>query len=368
MASNSNEEEASMTMQQREDWLRERGVEIEPPQTATSESCSSSTTGTMSSILEQMAGVGLKEDEDDVSSNNVSFVCVPQDESKEIFSLKLPASLAKNANGDLLPKYVKPYFASDRQSIDTALLEQQATKHFAGGNLSGLVESNISAASMNAAAAMGSVETFPLVHPADTNGYTGVYIYLDEVGMLKKLPNNNRATRIAATCGFHPPPNFYGDVFIGRVTSRPTLQNVNFEVHDTNRESQWMQRAISENLIWQQELNKVTNKTSEVQPPAVGTEGNTAEENNFSWTQDEEEVELSVLPPMEESSSFNKKLVKVIFLSKKVKVKYDKQDILDVSLYGAIDVDGCTWTIDGSNIVITCEKVDTGTFWPRISP
>ena len=347
-----------MTTQEREQWLRERGVEIESPASANGKSPSASTTG----ILQQMAGLGLNDAENGEQESYISFVCVPQDESKDIFTLKLPASLAKTTPGDALPNYVKPYFAADRQSIDANLLKEQATKHFAGGNLGDLVESNISAASMNAAAAMGSVETFPLVHPADTNGYHGVYIYLDEVGMLKKLANNNRATQIAATCGFYPPPNFYGDVFIGRVCSKPILRNVNFEVHETNRESPWMQRATSENLIWQQELNKVTNRTSERQPAAVGTEGNTAEESNFSWTQDEDEVELSI--PLE---AVNKKLVKVTFLNKKVKVKYDNQDVLDLSLYGAIDIDGCTWTIDGSKIVITCEKVDAGTLWPRIS-
>lgn len=58
-------------------------------------------------------------------------------------------------------------------------------------------QSKITAASMNKVAAMGSVETFPLVHPSDTNGFNGVYVYLDEVGMLKKLPCNARATAIA---------------------------------------------------------------------------------------------------------------------------------------------------------------------------
>lgn len=363
MTSGNKDDEDSMTIQEREQWLRERGVQIESP-VSSANIGSSSESNTTTSILSQMAGIGLTDEID----NNISFVCVPQDESKEIFSLKLPASQAETTiggGGDLLPKYIQPYFAADKQSIDATLLKEQATKHFAsgGGDLSNLVETNISAASMNAAAAMGSVETFPLVHPADTNGYHGVYIYLDEVGMLKKLPNNNRATQIAATCGFYPPPNFYGDVFIGRVCSKPTLRNVSFDVPDTHRESQWMQRATSENLIWQQELNKVTNKTSESQPAAVGTEGNTAKESNFSWTQDEEEVELSV--PLQ---AINKRLVKVNYLGKKVKVKYDNQEILDVSLYGTIDVDGCTWTLDGSNIVITCEKVDAGTLWPRISP
>jgi hypothetical protein len=39
------------------------------------------------------------------------------------------------------------------------------------------------AAAMQSVTARGSVETFPLVHPADRNQYCGVYIYLDEVGL-----------------------------------------------------------------------------------------------------------------------------------------------------------------------------------------
>ena len=191
----------------------------------------------------------------------------------------------------------------------------------------------------------------------------GVYIYLDEVGLLKKLPNNKRASAIAARCGFYPAPNFYGDVFVGRVKSKPILKNVAFEAGiDTDSGAEWILRAVSENLAWQQELNKVTNKSSsERQPSAVGTEGKAAEEANFTWTQDEEEIELVV--PLKE---VNKKLIKVSFLNRSIKVKYNTDELVAVNLYSGIDVDGCTWTIDGSNLVITCEKAD-GVVWPRIT-
>jgi hypothetical protein len=69
---------------------------------------------------------------------------------------------------------------------------------------------SVTASAMANATKGGSVETFSLVHPADTNDYCGVYLYLDEVGMLKGLPLNARATRFAVRCGFDPPPNFHG--------------------------------------------------------------------------------------------------------------------------------------------------------------
>jgi hypothetical protein len=344
-------EDDDMTPEEREQWLRERGVEIESPNRNPSNNKTNDVTG----IMEQMAGAEISED-------TIAFVCIPQDNSRPIYNLQLPASLTKTTPGDCLPNYIKPYFAGDQKAIDSTLLEQQATKHFAGGNLAGLADTNISTAAMNAAAAQGSVETFALVHPADTNGYQGIYIYLDEVGLLKKLSNNNRATAIAATCGYYPPPNFYGDIFIGRVKSKPVLQNVGFESKDTDRGSEWMQRATFENLTWQQALNKVTNK-EERQPDTIGTEGKAAAEANFSWTQDEEEIELVV--PL---SEVNKKLVQISFLNRSINVKYNKEELVSIKLYAGIDVDGCTWTIDGSNIVMTCEKSDGGTMWPRIKP
>jgi hypothetical protein len=344
-------EEDDKTLEEREQWLRDRGVLIETAEdrkaasstASTSTSTSSTATDGVHSIVQQVSGLqlGVLNEEED-------------------------ASVAKKS-GDSLTQYVKPYFA-DNKSIDASLLQQQSMKNFAGGDLKALADTNLSSAAMNSAAAQGSVETFPLVHPSpDTNGSTGVYIYLDEVGLLKKLPSNNRASQIAAACGFHPAPNFYGDVFMGRVKTQPILANVDFVAGvDTDRSAEWMQRAVSENLAWQQEMNKVTGRTGETQPAHAGTDGNVAAEDLFNWTQDDDEVELSV--PFESSSSLaiDKNKVKVTFLPRAVKVKYAGEEKLSIQLHGGIDVDGSTWTIDGTNLVITCEKADAGEIWPRI--
>ena len=166
MASEAKIEDDDMTPEERELQLRDRGVLIENPSNTASQTISPGITN----ILEQMTG--------SVGSNNgistISFVCIPHDESKPIFNLGLPTALAETIGGDCLPDYVKPYFAADKSSIDATLLKEQATKHFAGGNLAGLADTNISTAAMNAAAAQGSTETFPLVHPAESNGYQGM--------------------------------------------------------------------------------------------------------------------------------------------------------------------------------------------------
>lgn len=344
-----------MTPEEREEWLRSRGVVIETPadRQAGRENPSKS-------VLEQLIG-GLDFSHDD---GCIPFVYCPQDDSKPFQTLYLPASVAETIPGDALPEYVKPFFASDKKSIDASLLKDQATKHFAGGDLKQLADAKISPAAMNAVAAQGSVETFPLVHPADTNHFQGVYIYLDEVGMLKKLPHNARASAIAEACGYNPPPNFYGDVFIGRVQTKPRITNIGFVAGvDTDRGAEWMQRAISENLAWQQELNRVTGKSGQLQPSHIGTEGKAAVEEKFQWTQDDDELEITVM----NDNSWEKSSLKISFLPRSIKIKHAGEDHLAISLYSSIDVDGCTWTIDGGKkLVITCEKTNSGEMWPRI--
>jgi hypothetical protein len=305
------------------------------------------------------------------TSEGVKFVWVPQDTTKPMATVTMPTSMptatatdTATIGGDAFPTFLKPYFA-DRKSIDASLLQDSATKHFAGGDLQELAQGKISAASMNSVAAQGSVETFCLVHPADTNNYTGVYIYLDELGLLKKLNINDRATSIAEACGYHPPPIFYGDVFLGRVTTKPKMANIDFiSGVDTDRGATWMRRAVSENLAWQQASNQVSGTIGASQPAHKGTDGNVAQEANFTWTQEDDDVELTV--PLNLDQPMNKKLLKVIFKAKSVQVHYDKKEIATILLYSAIDVDGCTWTVDKDNVVITVEKADSGRAWPRI--
>jgi hypothetical protein len=351
--------------QEREQWLRDRGVLIETAEDRKAADDGNGRLGLgLAPIFKQLA-VSM----DNTSpEDGVKFVWVPQDTTKPMATVTMPTSMTASTNpnipecgGDYFPTFLKPYFA-DRKSIDASLLQDQATKHFAGGDLQQLAQGKITAASMNSVAAQGSVETFCLVHPADTNQYVGVYIYLDELGLLKKLPINDRATAMAAACGYNPPPLFYGDVFVGRVRTVPTRTNIDFVAGiDTDRGSAWMRRAVSENVAWQQAANQVSGSMGASQPAHKGTDGNVAQETNFSWTQEDDDIEITV--PLVDA---NKKLLKVIFKPKSVQVTYDKKEVATILLYSAIDVDGCTWTVDKEKVIITVEKADPGRAWPRI--
>ena len=363
-------ENDKMTPEEREQWLRDRGVKVETPQDRRkAESVLSDTEASTTrpqTIVEQIQSLRIS----DGSCNDnegIKFVLIPHDTSKPLVQVVLPKRLAGVlGSGDVIPTYIKSYF-SDGKSIDDSLFKEQASKqqHLVGGDPEKLTSQAIANVTAD-----GSVETFPLVRPSSSNKNQGVYIYLDEVGLLKHLPNNQRASKLALQCGYNPAPNFYGDVFVGRVLSVPNLHNIDIETKDIiDTSSEWMVRAPQENVAWQQMLNEVTGRQGDSQPSVAGTDGVAAESTDglYSWLQNDEEIEITVslAKKIEEGSTVDKLLIKVSFQLQKIIVKYSGDTLLELKLYSKLDVDGCTWTLEKEKLVVTAEKASEET-WPRL--
>ena len=402
-----------MTPEEREKWLKDRGIQIE---TANDRKQADSVLAggrdrpptVVEQVLGQVQSLSIDEHE------GISFVYLPSDTSKPMSNLRLPSRLAEAlGGGDVLPSYVKSFFA-DGKSIDDNLMQEQLGKQ----NLHKLTGSSdesmtkLSSAALSSVTATGSVETFPLVRPSSTNHFEGVYIYLDEVGLLKHLPNNSRASKLAAQCGYSPAPNceymilnIRCDVAVAltpqnsphpqfmamsssaglslglqcamststRKTSwtprevRPVRDNCVSTLNANWSIKEWLVKAPSENTAWQQEVNKVTGRQGDLQPNHAGTEGVSVDAEGYSWTQTDEEIELTV--PLSDvirnGEALNKKLIKVAFLANKVTVKYNNGVVVDIGLYSKLDVDGCTWTLDGDNLVVTGDKLSEE-IWPRL--
>jgi hypothetical protein len=128
--------------------------------------------------------------------------------------LKTKVLKNRNGTGDLLLNELKPYFKALSNKVDMKLMSTNTTTTIgsSGDNI------QVSEDALRKVAEEGQVETFCLVHPRPSNKFRSVNVYLDEIGMLKRLPLNKRAGDMAFRAGFNPPPKFYGDVFIGRVT------------------------------------------------------------------------------------------------------------------------------------------------------
>lgn len=303
------------------------------------------------------------------------FVHVPHDESlplKEL-TMKVPKNRT-GTNGDVLVDELKPFFKALSKKVDMSLFQDQATKTLGSSN----DDIQVSQETLQKVAEQGQVETFCLVHPMPSNKFQSVNIYLDEVGMLKRLPLNKRAANFGLRAGFNPPPKFYGDIFLGRVATKPALKNVNFKLGiDTSSDAEWIQNATMENLEYQTEMNKVTGQGNQLQPSADGENGVAKFEQDglYSWTQTDEEIEITLPIGSEGGKPLSSKEVKgrglkVKYFPRKLTVSFDKKELLCLNLYASVDPDGCTWTLDTGNsttsLVITCEKNDAIS-WPRIS-
>ena len=84
--------------------------------------------------------------------------------------------------------------------------------------------------------------------------------------------------------------------------------------------------------------------------------------------QTEEELEVIVKLPADTTS----RDVKVTFKPQSLQVAYQKQVLVAVTLFERVDVDACTWTLEGEEeeeesrkLVVSMEKHEAA-FWPRI--
>jgi hypothetical protein len=298
----------------------------------------------------------------DGESDAITFVHVPADTSKPLEELTFNCPIKPGA-GDQLAIHLKSFFGSlsAGKDIDLSLLLNSNSHNFGSSD----APAQVSEAALKEVAKEGSVETFPLVKPTPSNHFVTVNIYLDEAGMLKRLPLNTRAGQFATRCGFHPAPTFYGDVFLGRVKSQPCLKNLPFALgFDTDNHALWLQRATMENLEYQTMMNGITGR-NELQASRDGEDGVAKAEDGYSWTQTEEELELVV--PLPVGVTAKEVLVKYMPLS--VLVKCRNEVVVSLQLFERVDPDGCNWTLekDGTNpmLVVTMEKVEQAS-WPRI--
>ena len=180
-----------------------------------------------------------------------------------------------------------------------------------------------------------------------------------------------------------------GDVFLGRVANKPVIKNISFQLGtDTNPDAEWLRNATMENIEYQTEMNQLTGKTTttttaDLQPSADGENGIPKQEEQgegngkrgYSWTQTEEEIEITLSLGKGSGVSSSKEIkvkgLNVKFTNRKVKVVFDKEELLDLELYDCVDPDGCTWTLELGDeekdtfLIITCEKSNEMS-WPRI--
>mmetsp|Transcript_19754 Transcript_19754/g.67278 ORF Transcript_19754/g.67278 Transcript_19754/m.67278 type:complete len:327 (-) Transcript_19754:276-1256(-) len=309
-------------------WLREHGVEVTAPK------------GREHELPKPTAATPV----------HFTVVRVPCDDSEPLEEVELVSM----CGGDQAPELLKSRFTSGR--VDQDVLRQQSALQF------GAKASGVSAGAIDEVTAGGSVETFALTRPAQSNGMRGVYAYIDEVGMLKKLPRNSRADGLAKEAGFDGVA-FYGDVYVGRVrTDVSPMRNEPFGAHELSSGAEWLRRAVSENIDYQAGLSEFHDAAG-VQRLDAGGAPPEGQGEGYQWTQEDEDVEVVVQLP----ESTTKRDVKVKFEARGVHVEgpggFSKTLL---PLHAAVRRDGCSWTLaPGGALTLTLEKVDEQP-WPDL--
>lgn len=188
----------ALTGEERIQWLRERGIEINIP-------------GEKKAKSETVF--------DATQTHSVTIVKIPHDESIPYQEISL--DLQKTSPGDLFLDVLKIYFSSTQSSLDLEALKATAARQFGNEDI------HVAPSTLDKLASAGSVEAFVLAQPCEANNYTCISLYLDEVGQLKHLPPNNRAKTLANLCGFKDVP-LVGNMFVGKTKGliEFTRQNV----------------------------------------------------------------------------------------------------------------------------------------------
>jgi len=332
------EKDDDMTMEERVNWLKSRGIQIE-----TSE--------------DRKAAAAATKHDGEGECDTIRYVHIPH-EPKALSERTVHRSKSKrHTAGDLLLTHLKPAFHSSDDTTDLSLLKSSPLVGSSAG------PSTVSPSTLQSVAEQeGHVEQFRLVNAVPSNKFTGVNLYIDEIGLLKRLPLNQRAMELAQRCGYDPPPLLYGDVFVGRVQYQPTIGNVDVRVEEVKDGGEWVERAAVQNLEYQAGTMGVSDERQAV---VDGMDGTEQEAEGYSWTQTNDEIEIRVKIP-----ATPKPTVTFRPMTLRVSVGCDVKVALE--LYARVDMDGCTWTLETNKdkqnekvLVITCEKSECVT-WPRI--
>jgi hypothetical protein len=157
-------------------------------------------------------------------------------------------------------------------------------------------------------------------------------------------------------------------------------KRVNFTVADVSSTAPWVQACAARNkgrdmtgsslsgilskqaeqMAAQQKQGSSSSSTTSASGvlDSSGSSENTAIDG-VTWTQTPDEVEVAYAT----RSGTTKKDVAVAFSPQRLEIRVSGTVVLKGDLGGAVDVSGCTWTLDGQNLVVSLEKRESQD-WP----
>jgi len=318
------------TQEERLEWLRARGVEIDLVQDKS---------GPNRPPRRAEAAPPVEESND---RRYFSFVRIPAATTEEI---RVERALRDYREGDSLKEWLGPRFA-DETEIDARVAERETRGQIEKMVVSGQGLKAPSAKTIQTLAKTGGAEAYPLAHASEANGQEAIKLYVDEVGTLRQRPRNPRAERFAAESAGLSGLRIHGDAYVGRTMLTPHgVENLDFIEADLEPSSPWAVDA------------RRTHANDFAAMPSTDLKsGSTA---HYDWSQTNEDLEVSV------------KLGQAGVAKSRLTVDYGKPagaslfvDLDDTHLvaiprlFDRISPTDSSWSIDRDRLVITLEKVD----------
>lgn len=344
------------SQEERMAWLRDRGIEIELPS-------------------DRKRDVIPK----DGPTRILKIVKIPADETKNFTEISIPVEDGKI--GDQLPSILRIFFNQGSVKVDD--VKEAAATQFTNQDV------KVSQSTLDKLSEVGSVEVFPLAHPNEHNNNCKVSFYLDEVGQLKKLAANRRATQFAVLCGFKDVP-LVGDMFVGRVGPASLLSgsgsgpvNVDFSLSELTSDAAWLKDVVKHNYEAGLAANRVAMESDLPSNDAIA-EVEVQGAQGVKWSETAEYVEVSVQIPAEITKFTAKDVnVKIAAASVSIKIKnntsssverdgkvYNSNELIvlyEGNLTGKVSVDDSTWSINGHSIELNLEKTGGGGLWKKLA-
>jgi len=311
-------------------YLRAHGVEVETPEDRKNAAAKKATAASLR--------------EGDAGTVSFKYVCVPADESKPLTEHTATAHDGPRGLGDQLPPLLASAFSGGGM-VNMDALRNAMPKAMAGG----LGDKDTTLTPEAVAAQGGATESFRLSDE--------VFLYLDEVGSLKRLPINKRATRFAALAGYGDGVMFCGDVYLGRVAA-DTNRNADFTLKDTDGSAEWIHAAAVQNLQRQKDQGGVPGGISAEELTTKGGDG-----DGYNWTQNVEDVEVNVPVP----AGTRGKDIKVNYATTKVTIDVKDGKSIPLALFAKVAPDGCSWSLSDGVVTLTLEKMNEGETWPVLT-
>jgi CS domain len=347
-----------VSQEERVQYLRDRGVEIEFPEDREKT---------------------IKSTDIGITNNRVCVVKIPCDERKPLEELRIPLPSISATSDDFLV-VLKAFFRSQCGSSDQAVVDEirKSAPNYLGNS-----DVQVSDATLRDLVAQGNVESFPLARPCPANGFVGVNLYLDECGQMKRLPPNMRAAALAQLAGYERVP-LVGDIFVGRFSlisdsSRMSEAGKNkylykdFRLTEVESSADWLKDVKTNNYEAAASIGRVSVIGGGEESSGASGEN---PDKGYRWreTPDGQCIDLTVSLQPGTSSKDIAVTFKARALIVRLKDKTGTTVLNIEKLAGAVDVDDCTWTYNSGagagagaatlpEIEITLMKSDPGVRW-----